>query len=529
MTYDVVLKGGLIVDGTGAPSFKGDVGIVGETIAKIGDLSGAQAEKILDCSGLVVTPGFIDIHNHSDIDILVVPTADNYIMQGVTTIVIGNCGGTPAPVSDKNKGLLIETLPPYLKEVPFNWKTFEEYLKTLESVAPSINVAALVGHGTVRSAVLGLERREPTNQELEEMKSYVREAMEAGCFGLSTGLIYDPGVFSKTEEIVSLARVAAQYGGIYASHIRNESDLLLDAVNEAIAIGEAAKLPVEISHLKASGPRNWGLSKTALELITRGRHKGVEVTCDAYPYTAWMTDLMALLPPWTREGGLEKIISRIRDETTRKKIIDELKKPSLEWENIFYDVGMDLILLAYSENYKIFEGKSFSHIAKELGKDPYDIVLEIIEQDGYSAKIVGGGMGEEDVEYILKHPLSMVSSDGNVTKFGEGKPHPRFYGAFPRIISRYVKEKRVLGLEEAIRKMTSMPAWKLRIWERGILRPGMKADITVFDHWRIKDTATFENPHNYPEGIKYVIVNGKIVVEDGAHRGVRNGRVLKRS
>ncbi|MGQ9744117.1 MAG: N-acyl-D-amino-acid deacylase family protein, partial [Candidatus Bathycorpusculaceae bacterium] len=447
MGYSIIMKGGVIVDGTGAPSFKGDIGIEGETIAKIGDLSGAQAEKILDCNGLVVTPGFIDIHNHSDIDILAVPTADNYIMQGVTTIVVGNCGGTCAPVSEKNRDVLIKSLPSYAKGLKIDWKTFGEYFQRVECAAPAINFIALAGHGTIRSAVLGLERREPTHQELEEMKSHVQEAMEAGCFGLSTGLIYDPGVFSKTEEIISLAKIAAKYGGLYSSHIRNESDLLLDAINEAITIGENAKLPVEISHIKASAQRNWGLVKTALELITHGRHKGVEVTCDVYPYTAWMTDMLALLPPWVREGGLENVISRIRDNTTRKKIIDDLKRASLEWENTLYDVGFDFITLALAEEYKRFEGKTISQIAKELEKNPYDAVLEMIEKDGYSASIVGGGMSEDDVECALKHSLSMVSSDGSITKFGEGKPHPRFYGTFPRVISRYVKEKRIISLE----------------------------------------------------------------------------------
>jgi len=527
--YDIILKGGQIADGTGAPCFKGDIGITGDLITKIGNLSGVQGEKILDCSSFIISPGFIDVHNHSDIDVLAVPTADNYIMQGVTTIVIGNCGSSAAPISEKNKDLLIERLPTYLKSISFNWRTFKEYLNVLEGVAPSINVATLVGHGTVKSAVSGLEKRDPYDDELKQMELYVQEAMEAGCFGLSTGLIYDPGVFSKTEEIISLAKVVAKYGGIYSSHIRNESDLLLDAVTEAITIGEVAGLPVEISHLKASAQRNWGLSKPALELVMNGKRKGVEVTCDVYPYTAWMTDLLALLPPWVREGGSEKFVSRIREYETRQKIIDELKRPSLAWENIFYDVGADMILLAYSESYKTFEGKSLSQISKETGKNPYDLALEIAEKEGYKASIVGGGMSEEDVEYILKHPLSMVSSDGSITKFGEGKPHPRFYGTFPRVISRYVRERRVLVLEEAVKKMTSMPAWKLRIWDRGIIRPTMKADLVVFDYWQIKDTATFENPHNYPEGIKYVIVNGKIVVEDGVHTGVRSGSVLKKN
>jgi len=526
--YDVILRNGLIVDGTGAPFFKGDVGIKGGDIVKVGDLSGASAEQVLDCAGLVVSPGFIDVHNHSDVSLMAVPTADNYVMQGVTTIVVGNCGASVAPLSDVNRDRVVKEWEPYSKEVQFTWTSFGEYLDALGEVRPSINVATLVGHGTIREAVLDVEGRAPTSRELEEMKRYVKEALDSGCFGLSTGLIYAPGVFSKTDEIVSLAKVVGWYGGIYASHIRNESDLLLDAVMEAIRIGEAARVPVEISHLKASGARNWGLSKVALELIARGRRKNVEVTCDVYPYTAGMTSLLALLPPWAREGGLEKTLSIIRDGESRKRIVEELKRPSLEWENIAYDAGMDGTLLAYSENYKMFEGKSMAQIAKEAGKDPYEIMLEIVERDGHSAMVVVGGMCEEDVQHILKSRLSMVSSDGEVVKFGEGKPHPRFYGTFPRVICRYVKEKGVLTLEEAIRKMTGTPAWKFRLWDRGLIRPGMKADITVFDYWRIRDTATFENPHSYPEGIKYVLVNGKTVVENGVHTKERSGCVLRR-
>jgi len=500
----------------------------GDTIARIGDLSRFKAERVLDCAGLVVSPGFIDVHNHSDVSLMAVPTADNYVMQGVTTIVVGNCGASVAPLSDVNRNQVVKEWEPYSKEVQFTWTSFGEYLDALGEVRPSINVATLVGHGTVREAVLGMERRDPTSQELREMKRHVREAMKSGCFGLSTGLIYAPEVFSKTDEIVALVKEVAKHGGMYTSHIRNESDLLLDAIFEAITIGELGNTRVEISHIKALGSRNWGLLKAALSLIERGRSKGVEVTCDVYPYTAGMTHLFSTLPPWAREGGLEKVVSVIKDEASRKRIIDEMKKPGFKWVNLIYDAGLDKTLLSCSESYKQFEGKSISKIAEELGKDPYELMFEIIEKDGMLAMVILGGMSEEDVQYALKHPLSMVSTDGYVVS-KEGKPHPRFYGTYPRVISEYVRNKKLLSLEEAIRKMTGMPAWKLRLWDRGLIRPRMKADITVFDYWSIKDTATYEEPHRYPEGISYVIINGKLVVEEGAHTGAKAGRVLRRA
>jgi len=526
--YDIILRNGLIADGSGAPLFKGDIGIKRDHITRIGDLSNAKAEKVLDCKELIVSPGFIDIHNHSDVSIMTVPTADNYIMQGVTTILVGNCGASAVPISDMNRELILKEWEPYSKKVSFKWKNFGDYLKALEEVKPLINVAALVGHGTVREAVLGMEWREPTGKEMDQMKRYVKEAMEAGFFGLSTGLIYAPGVFTKTDEIVELAKEVAKHGGIYSSHIRNECELLLEGITEAVTIGKLGGIRVQISHIKAFGPRNWGLLKKAFSLIESERSKGVEVTCDVYPYTAGMTHLFSALPPWAREGGLEKAVSLIENEANKSKIVDELQKPSSKWQNLLYETGLDKTLLSCSENYKPFEGKSIAKIAEELGKDPYELIFEIIKREGYSAMIILNCMSEEDVQYALKHPLSMVSTDGYVVS-KEGKPHPRFYGTYPRVISEYVKNKRLLSLEEAIRKMTSLPAWKLGIWDRGLIRPGMKADLTVFDYRRIKDTATYEDPHKYPKGINYVIINGELAVEEGKLTKAKAGRVLRRS
>ncbi len=521
--YDILIKNVKIVDGSGTPWFVGDIGIKDGRIEKVGKI---QEKGEIEISGenLIAAPGFIDIHNHSDVSILVEPSSKNYISQGVTTVVVGNCGLSAAPLSDKTPETLSFLLGPYADKVEVTWKTFEEYLETLDKTDIAVNVATLVGHNTIRAAVMGIENRKPTQNELNEMKELVREAMEVGAFGMSTGLIYDPGVFSDTDEIIELAKVAVEYNGIYASHIRNESDLLVKATLEAIRVGKEANTRVEISHHKASGKRNWRLVKTTLALMEYYRRLGIEVTCDVYPYTFASTDLSAFFPPWTREHDLPSLV---RDPAIRRRLKEELSRPSLEWENILFDAGFDGTIVAYSEVFKEYEGKSLLEISKELNMNPYDVMFMLIEKDP-NLEVIAGGMSEEDVKYVISHRLSMIGSDGSVMEFGEGHPHPRSYGTFPRVIAKYVKEEKIITLEEAIKKMTYLPAWKLGLKDRGLIKEGFKADIVLFDFWNIKDTATFREPHNYADGMKYVIVNGKIVVDNGEFTNELPGEVLRR-
>lgn len=525
--FDVLIKNATIVDGSGSPSFKGDIGIKDGKIAKVGKVK-ERGEVEIDATNLIATPGFIDIHNHSDITILANPLAPNYITQGVTTLVVGNCGISVAPLSKDSKELIDLILPPQFKEkIKINWSSFEKYLKEVEKSKLAVNIAPLLGHNTIRSYVLGLGDNKVTSNELNEMKEIVREAMEAGAFGLSTGLIYDPGVFAKSDEIIELAKVVSEYGGVYASHIRNESDLLIEATLEAIRVGKESGARVEISHHKASGNRNWGLVKTTLSLMEYYRRFGVEVTCDVYPYTYAFTGLLYLFPPWARDKGSEEFLELIQKPEIRKRLKIEFSRPSTTWENILLDAGFEGTIIAHSEKFKEYEGKSLMEISQLLQKDPYTVMFDLIMEDPHISVIVGG-MSEEDVEFVISHRLSMIGSDGLIQEFGVGHPHPRSYGTFPRVIAEYVKKRRILPLETAIKKMTYMPAWKLGLQDRGLIKEGFAADVVLFDFWTIKDTSTFMNPHSYSEGIKYVIVNGELVIDKSAFTKNRPGIVLKR-
>ncbi|MEM2935750.1 MAG: D-aminoacylase [Candidatus Bathyarchaeia archaeon] len=527
LMFDVIVKNGKVVDGTGNPWFKADVGIKGGRIVKVGHLSSVEAEGIIDAKGLAVCPGFIDAHTHSDMTIPFGPKVESAVRQGVTTMVTGNCGMSLAPVNPAKENLLMRYIAPLMppgRKMKVEWRTFGEYLDKMEEKGIAVNVAPLVGHGTAKIAVMGFEDRPPTAEELEEMKALIHEAMLSGAVGMSTGLIYAPGAYSKTDEIIELAKVVAKHGGVYASHIRNEGATLMEAMEEAIEIGEKAQVPVHISHHKASGRAFWGKTEKSLRLMEEARARGVDITCDQYPYEAGMTSLVMLLPLWAHEGGMDKLLERLRNPEDREKMRKDLEDMVYGWEDIY--VGY-----VETEKNKPLEGKNLVEIAKARGTDEFTALCNLLLEENGIASMVVFSMGEEDIRRVMRHHLQMVGSDSWAVApydiLGAGKPHPRFYGTFPRILGKYVREEKVLTLEEAVRKMTSFPAQRFGLRDRGLVREGFWADLVVFDPETIRDRATYQDPHQYPEGIEYVMVNGKIVVEKGEHTGVLAGKVLR--
>jgi N-acyl-D-amino-acid deacylase len=536
--HDVIIFGGRLVDGSGNPWYKADVGIEGGKIVEVGNLAQERAEHKIDAKGLIVSPGFIDMHSHTDITLPFNPYVESTIMQGITTVVVGNCGISLAPVNleskDMLKGYLSQFLPPSLS-VEIEWEKFREYLEWEKGRGSSCNVAHLVGHGTVRIAAMGMEAREPSEGEMESMKMFVEEAMDAGAFGLSSGLIYPPGIYCDTWELVELAKVVSKHGGIYASHIRGEGKTLIEAVREAIRVGEEAGVPVQISHHKAAGKPYWGGTLKTLSMMEEAREKGVDVACDVYPYTAGMTSLITLLPPWAHEGGLEKLLDRLRDVGEREKIKKDMVTGVGEWESFVKEYGWENIYVSSvkTEKNRCFEGKNFREIRELSGApDEYTALFDLILEEEGCVTMVVFQMSEDDVRRVISSHLSMISTDSwSVSPKGElgrGKPHPRFYGTYPRVFKKYVVEEKLFPLEEAVRKMTSFPAQRLGLRDRGMVREGFWADIVVFDLKKMVDRATYDNPHQYPEGIVYVLVNGEVVVERGVHNNILPGKVLVR-
>ena len=498
--YDLIIRGGRVVDGTGGAWFRADVAVRGDTVVAIGPPAGATARRVINANDLVVAPGFIDIHTHARRGIFDVPTAENYVRQGVATLFEGNDGGSPLPL--------------------------KPFLDRLASARPAVNVGLFVGQGTIRERVIGRVNREATPAEIERMKDEVRLAMEQGAFGLSTGLFYVPGSYTPTAEVVELAKVAGSMGGIHISHMRDEAAGVLKSVGETIQIGERGGLPTQVTHHKIIGARNWGRSAEALRMIAEARSRGVDVSLDQYPYTASSTGLAALLPQWAQEGGQADLVKRLSDPATRARI------KAAVVENIRFDRGggdPKNVVIARCEWDETLEGKSLAQITRERGRSPSvedaaETALELIMKGG--AQAVFHAISEEDVLRIMTDPLTMVASDGEVTVFGRGAPHPRSYGTFARVLGLYVREKRALRLEEAVRKMSALPAQRLGLFDRGLLRPQMKADIVIFDPERVRDRATFENPHQYAEGFSYVIVNGVVILDEGKMTGARPGQVL---
>ena len=499
--FDIVIRNGTIVDGSGDEAYKKDIGIINDQIIKIGDLSNHSSRITIDATNLIVSPGFIDTHTHAIRGIFDVPTAESSLLQGITTLTDGNDGTSPYPI--------------------------DEHYQKIEHTKISPNWAVFVGQGTIRQEVMGLENRDPTDSELSKMEMLIKEAMEDGALGISTGLFYVPGSFSSTSEVISLSKIAASYGGIYISHMREEAVDILKSVNETINIGIEAKIPVQITHHKIIGKDNWGLSYETLKLVDNAIAEGVKVSIDQYPYTASQTSIRALIPQWAQAGGRNSLLARIDDPKTRQLIIDGII------ERILFDRGgghPKNIFISKSSWDTSMEGKNLAElcIERNLEPSPYNaaiVVFEIIKGGGATA--VYHAINSDDVDRIMQHPMTSIASDGPITVFGVGSPHPRTYGTFARVLGRYVRDRNILTLEEAIRKMTSLPAHILSINKRGLLREGYYADITIFDAETVIDKATFEDPHQYAVGINTVLVNGVIVVKNGIHNGNRPGRVLR--
>jgi len=498
--YDLLLRGGRVVDGTGSPWFRADVAVTGDTIAAIAPRIEAPAARVIDATGLVITPGFIDIHTHARRGIFEVPTADNYTRQGVTTIYEGPDGSSPLPI--------------------------KAFLDRVAAAKTSPNFGTFVGQGSAREKVIGSLDRRATPAEIEQMREIVREGMRDGAVGLSTGLFYVPGIFTPTDEVIELAKVAGGMGGIHVSHMRNEAAGVLGSVRETLAIGEQGGLPTQVTHHKIIGVQNWGRSVDTLKLITDARARGVDATIDQYPYTASATGINALFPPWSLEGGQAEVVRRLQDPAQRARI------KAAVVENIRFDRGAGdakNISVASCGWDPSLAGKNLAEITRERGQEPNvengaDTAISIVEHGG--AQGIFHAIDEKDLERILLCPLTMIASDGEVPIFGKASPHPRSYGTFARVLAVYARDKGLLRLEEAVRKMTSLPAWRLGLPDRGILRVGMKADITVFDPALVRDKATYEKPHQYAEGFAEVIVNGVVIYEHGVMTPARPGRIL---
>ena len=533
LRYDLVIKNGRIVDGTGNSWLNLDIGISQGKIRKMGVINGV-GERTVDAKGMTVSPGFIDLHNHSDQSILAYPDAESYIMQGVTSIAVGQCGMSMAPLNPKTSELFRSWISPFLVsgfDYQWDWRTLEEYYEKVERQGTSLNIIPFVGHGTIRIAVKGFDSSSVSKNEMEEMKKLLHQSMEAGAFGLSTGLILPPGSYANSEEIIELASILKSYGGIYSTHLRSESHRLLEALEEAIEVAEKNGIPLQIAHHKAVGKSNWGKVDATLKLIEKARERGVEANVDVYPYTAANQMISLLLPPWTLGGGAVKMLERLKNRSDRTRMKKEIDEGTMEGEHWLKAAGWAGVVVTGCPPERKYEGLSLEDILKNKNQfdDPYEGLFDWIIEIGANATIVVFAMDEADVQTVIRSPLSSIITDIYATApSAPGKIHPRAYGTFPRFLGRYIRELKLLPLEEGIRKITSLPAGKLRINDRGLLREGFWADIVIFDPDKIMDKATYVDPHQYPEGINYVIVNGQTVVDNGSLMGIRPGKVLRR-
>jgi N-acyl-D-amino-acid deacylase len=529
--FDLVITGGHIIDGTGSPWYGGDIGVRDGRIAAIGNLTAAARKRTIDAKGKVVAPGFIDMLGQSEMTILVDPRLPSKIFQGITTEVTGE-GGSAAPL---NEAIIQADHPSYehYKITP-DWRTFRQFFARLEKQGMGINLASYVGATQVRRMVLGDANVQPTPEQLEKMKALVREAMRDGTVGVSTSLMYAPAPYAKTEEIIALAAEASKFGGIYATHMRDESDSVLESIDEAVRIGREAHIPVEIWHFKVAGKSNWGRMPELIARVNQARAEGADIEADTYAYTAWFNGMSAFVPAWAHDGGDAKLIERLKDPATRARIRKDMETPSTDWDNEWQEIsGPQDVMISVVENpeLKKFQGKRLSDVAKAWNKDPMETLFDLLIEDKAFTECAVFGMSEPDVALAVQQPWVSIDNDSSGTSpegiLGEEHPHPRAYGTFPRILRKYVREEKKLTLEDAIRKFSALPAQRMRFADRGVLRAGMWADVVIFDPETVRDLATFDNPNQLSQGMAFVLVNGVPVIENGKMTGALPGKVLR--
>lgn len=530
-SFDLVIVNGHIIDGTGSPWYSGDIGIRDGRIAAIGNLSAAGRSRTIDAHGMVVAPGFIDMLGQSELTILVDPRLPSKIYQGITTEITGE-GGSAAPLNDAIVTADRESYDHL--QIKADWRTLGEYFARLEKQKIGINFASYVGATQVRRMVLGEDDKQPTPEQLEQMKQLVRQAMGDGAVGVSTSLEYPPAPYAKTEELIALAGEASKFGGIYATHMRNESNAVLPAIDEALRIGREGKIPVEIWHLKVAGKDNWGRMPEVVDKINAARAQGMDISADTYAYTAWFNGFSAFIPPWAHDGGTPKLIQRLKDPATRARIRKDLETPSQAWDNEWEEIkGPESVLIGVVQNPKLLplQGKTLAEVAKMWNKDPMDALFDLLIEDNAFTGVAVFGMSEPDVALAVQQPWVSIDNDSSGASpegiLGKEHPHPRAYGTFPRILRKYVREEHKLSLEDAIRKMSALPAQRMRLADRGVLKSGMWADVVIFDPATIRDLATFENPNQLSQGMEYVLVNGTAVIEGGKMTGALPGKVLR--
>ncbi len=531
VAWSLLIRGGTLVDGTGAPARTADVAVEGDRIVAVGPGLQGEAARVIDARRLVVAPGFIDMHSHSDLFYFGCPSAESKIRQGVTTEVVGMCSFSQAPLRPDQRDVVRGWAGGIGASLDLPWETFAEYLDALGAMRPAVNIAHFVGHGALRIAAMGFEARPASTDDQRAMERLLGEAMDAGAFGFSTGLVYAPSAYSDTAELSGLAKTMARRGGLYFSHIRGESSMLLDSINEAIRIGEEGDVGVQVSHVKASGRENWPKIDAALRLLDTARARGVDVAGDVYPYNAGSTKLDNMMPAWAHDGGIAKLLERLADKTTRRRIVEECLIDGERWGTVSQGgIGFDQVFIASCRRREL-EGLSLAQIARQSGAAPAETLMNLLAEEKCTVGMVSFSQSIENVAKVLAHPALMIGSDSIPLYAGEGdrpgKPHPRTYGTFPRVLGEYTREQKLFSLETAVHKMTGMCAQRLRLRDRGLVREGHAADLALFDPLTVRDEATFAEPHRYPTGIPWVIVNGSVVVDEGRMRGGATGRILR--